>query len=103
MSDAEPHEVDLLVVGSGSGALTAALVAHDAGAQVLLVEKSDRYGGSSAMSGGTVWIPDNHLMKGIPDSKEEALTYLQHLTRGEVEAELLEAYVDAAPEMLGWI
>ena len=67
--------VDLLIVGSGAGAMTSALVGHDAGASVLLIEKSDRYGGSSAMSGGGMWVPNNHLMAGvgIDDNPEDAL------------------------------
>ena len=56
------HAVDLLIVGSGAGAMTAALSAHDRGASVLLVEKGDCYGGSSAMSGGALWIPNNCKM-----------------------------------------
>ena len=100
MSDVE---TDFLVIGSGSGAMTAALAAHEAGARVLVVEKSDRYGGSSAMSGGTVWIPNNHLMNGISDSRDEALTYLRHLTKGEVDDAFLETYVDTSGEMLRWL
>ena len=57
--------VDLLIVGSGAGAMAAAIAAHDQGADVLLIEKSDRYGGSSAMSGGGLWVPNNHLMPGV--------------------------------------
>ena len=97
------HETDFLVVGSGSGAMTAALAAHEAGLRCVLLEKSDCYGGSSAMSGGTVWVPDNHLMNGIPDSRDEALTYLRHLTRGEIAGGLLETYVDTSAEMLRWL
>ncbi len=58
------HEVDFLVVGSGAGAMTAGIVAKDLGANVLLIEKSPQYGGSSAMSGGGLWVPNNHLMNG---------------------------------------
>ena len=67
--------VDVVVVGSGAGAMTAALRAAHAGAKVLMVEKSPYYGGTSATSGGGLWIPDNHLMPahGIPDSESEAL------------------------------
>lgn len=72
-------DVDLLVVGSGAGALTAAITAHDHGGKVLVVEKSDMYGGTSATSGGGIWIPCNHLMAehGEDDTAEAALEYLE--------------------------
>lgn len=106
MSQADPsawdHTVDLLVIGSGAGAMAAGIVARDRGADVLLIEKSDRYGGSSAMSGGSLWIPNNHLMAeaGIADSREDSLAYLQEITAGAVPKEKLETYVDTAPEAL---
>src|SRR3546814_20446990 len=69
------HQVDVLVVGSGAGAMTAALRAAHAGAKVLIVEKAAVYGGTSATSGGGLWIPGNHLMAdcGIDDSDAEAM------------------------------
>jgi len=84
------YEVDILVVGSGAGALTAACRAVDCGSQVLVVEKADYYGGTSASSGGGLWIPNNHLMHaaGIDDSEEEAITYLSALTAGDVAPEV---------------
>ncbi len=99
------HSVDLLVVGSGAGAMTAGICAHDHGLSALLIEKTDMYGGSSAMSGGSLWVPNHHLMagSGVSDSRDEALTYLQHITRGEVAADKLETYVDKAPEMLRYM
>jgi len=95
------HTVDLLVVGSGAGAMVAALAAHDQGGQTLLIEKSPQYGGSSAMSGGGLWIPNNHLMAdvGIPDTREEAMEYMRATTAGLVPEDRLEAYVDEAPKM----
>ena len=52
------HTVDLLIVGSGNGALTAALCAYEFGVRdVLVVEKTGQYGGTSATSGGGIWIP----------------------------------------------
>jgi 3-oxosteroid 1-dehydrogenase len=99
------HVFDLVIVGSGAGAMTAAIRAHDLGAKVVVLEKTALYGGNSAMSGGSIWIPNNSLMKaaGVPDSREEALTYLRHVTRGEVAEELLETYVDSAPAMLEYM
>jgi 3-oxosteroid 1-dehydrogenase len=102
-SYAQPVEsFDVVVVGSGAGAMTAALFAAESGLKTLIVEKSDRYGGTSALSGGGIWIPCNsHLKrKGGGDSRDQAMTYLRAATRGEVEEERLEAYLDLAPKMI---
>ena len=56
---------DVIVVGSGAGAMTSALFAVDQGLSVLIVEKSDKYGGTSAISGGGIWIPNNHYFAAI--------------------------------------
>jgi 3-oxosteroid 1-dehydrogenase len=109
MSDSDTsrwdEEVDLLVVGSGAGAMTAGVVGHDRHGKVLLIEKSDRYGGSSAMSGGSLWIPRNHFMEGtgIEDSREEAMVYLREITAGEVDSEKLEAFVDHSADALRYL
>jgi len=69
------HEIDFLIVGSGAGAMTAGIIAADQDASVLLIEKSPQYGGSSAMSGGGLWVPNNHMMEaaGFSDTPEAAL------------------------------
>jgi len=94
--------VDFLVVGSGAAGMTAALRACNLGADVLIVEKAPLYGGSSALSGGVVWVPNNPLMRrlGISDSVEEALTYLDAVTRGTSSRDKLRAYLQAAPRMM---
>ncbi|MET0544759.1 MAG: FAD-binding protein, partial [Caulobacterales bacterium] len=71
-------EVDLLIVGSGAGSMCAALIAQDHGLEPLIVEKLDKLGGTTAYSGGGVWIPNNHLMEreGQPDSFDRALEYM---------------------------
>jgi 3-oxosteroid 1-dehydrogenase len=99
------HSVDLLIVGSGAGAMTAALAGCDRGADALLIEKSDRYGGSSAMSGGGLWVPCNHLMAevGVDDDPEDAWTYLRETTGGEVSEDRLRAYLERAPEMVRYL
>lgn len=101
MSDLE-H--DLVVVGSGAAGLAAAIRAESLGAKVLVLEASDRYGGSTAMSGGVCWVGNNpNIQKaGIADSDEDALAYLQHITKGEVETERLEAYLAASQRMVRW-
>jgi 3-oxosteroid 1-dehydrogenase len=107
MTDTElrDREVDVLVVGTGAGAMTAALRAHDLGGRVLLIEKTDRYGGASAMGSCLVWVPNNHRMAdvGISDSPEEAWEYLQATTAGLVPEDRLRAYLETAPKALQWL
>jgi succinate dehydrogenase/fumarate reductase flavoprotein subunit len=98
--------VDVVVVGSGGAALTAATLAHDGGAEVLVVEKERMLGGTTAVSGGVVWLPGNHLgaAAGFQDSREDALAYLRSLTGGrEYDPGLLEVFVDTAPEVLRYL
>jgi succinate dehydrogenase/fumarate reductase flavoprotein subunit len=98
--------VDVVVVGSGGAALTAATLAHDQGAEVLVLEKADMLGGTTAVSGGGVWLPGNHKMAeaGIDDSREDALAYIRRLTNGtEPDSALLEVFVDTAPEVLRYL
>jgi 3-oxosteroid 1-dehydrogenase len=99
------HTVDVLVVGSGAGAMVSAITARDRGGDVLLIEKGAQYGGSSAMSGGGLWIPNNHLMPGvgIEDNPADALEYLKATTGGVVPDDRLQAFVDKAPEMIRYL
>lgn len=103
----EGHEtVDVVVVGSGAAGLTAATTASDAGARVLVVERAEQLGGTTAVSGGMPWVPMNAHMRdvGVVDSREEALTYLRRLTMGrEPAAELLEVYVDTAADAIAYL
>ena len=95
-SDVEwDRATDVVVVGSGTG-LVAALQAARAGLQVLVLEKASTAGGTTALSGGGIWVPNNYLMKaaGILDSREDALRYLHHATQGQTDPALLEAFVD---------
>jgi 3-oxosteroid 1-dehydrogenase len=85
--------------------MTAALVAHDAGLRTVVVEKSDLYGGSSAMSGGVLWVPNNPLMRaaGLTDSTDDAFAYLCGESRGRVGHERLRTFVDASPKMVEYL
>lgn len=96
---------DVIVVGSGAGAMLSACRAADHGLSVLMIEKSDRYGGTSAISGGAIWIPNNDQMArfGIQDSPEEALTYLKSCTKGLVSEDRLRAYLDNAPALVRYL
>ncbi len=101
----ESIDVDVLVIGSGAGGLTAAITASEQGGDVLVVEKSDMYGGTSATSGGGIWVPCNHLMKehGQSDTPEAALTYMKACIGEAVSETRLKAYVEKAPEMLKYM
>lgn len=99
-------EHDLVVVGSGAGGMAAALTAAADGLDALIVEKGSRFGGSTGLSGGGIWIPNNPTLraKGHDDSRASVRRYLDLLTEGRVPAERLDAYVDHGPavmEMLG--
>ena len=93
---------DVVVLGTGAAGLTAAITAHEGGASVAVFEKADQVGGTTAWSGGQVWIPNNpHMAEvGVTDSREQALTYVMSLSRDLLEQRLVEAYIDAGPEMV---
>lgn len=100
------HEYDVVVVGSGNGALTSAITAHDGGSNVLIVEKAPFFGGTSSSSGGGVWIPNNRYAKaaGANDSAEEARAYLEHVSpEGKIRSELLDTYVEQGPKMVDYL
>lgn len=86
--------VDLLVVGSGTG-MAAALAAHERGLNVLIVEKSSYVGGSTARSGGALWLPASPILadKGAGDTVQRAETYLQSVVAGTAPAERSAAYL----------
>lgn len=104
--DGEPF--DVVVVGSGAAALTAALTASVAGLSCLIVEKTERLGGTSAMSGAASWIPANHhaAAVGIADTPEEALEYLRATAPDgwrETEDELWRSFATHAAPMLRFV
>jgi len=83
------YTTDFLVVGSGAGGMTAAIVAKELGGDSLVIEKTECYGGTTALSGGVVWIPNNDSMKdyGIADSEEDGLDYLRAVVGPDVPEE----------------
>jgi 3-oxosteroid 1-dehydrogenase len=94
------QEFDVVVLGSGAAALTAAISAHDHGARVGVFEKADLVGGTSAWSGGMLWMPNNPHMAavGATDSREDALTYIMSLSNDMIDEHLAEAFVDGGIE-----
>lgn len=99
------HTTDVIVVGTGGGGMTAALVAKQAGLDVLMVEKSAYYGGSTALSGGGLWVPNNYLLQrdGLDDSPEKARTYLRNTVGDRTPQSLQDAYLENAPEMVKYL
>lgn len=98
------HEVDVVVVGSGTG-LMAALRAADADLSVIVLEKADKVGGTMAISGGGIWVPNNYRMAeaGIPDTEEEALEYLFHVSQGQYDVELARSFVERCNDAIAFL
>lgn len=90
---------DVLVIGAGCGGMAAALFAAKKALDVLLCEKSSQVGGTTASSGGVLWIPGSAEAReaGIEDSPERVKTYLRHKIRNHYQADLVDAYVETAP------
>lgn len=93
---------DVLVVGSGAGGLAAAIVAQARGLEVIVAEKDRWIGGTTALSGGFMWVPNNPVSKhdGIKDSVEAARTYLRHEAGNHFNAECVDAFLAAGPEAI---
>lgn len=103
--DGFDHVVDVLVVGSGGGGMTAALTAQAAGLDALVVEKSSFFGGSTALSGGGIWVPGAPAQRreGYLPSPEGVVEYLQQITDGLVSEARIRQYVETAPKMLEFL
>ncbi|HLN76384.1 MAG TPA: 3-oxosteroid 1-dehydrogenase [Nocardioidaceae bacterium] len=99
------HTVDVVVVGAGGAGMTAALAAAAKGLDTLVVEKSAYFGGSTARSGGGVWIPNNYALEaaGVPDSIDEAKTYLDSIVGDVVPEARRSAFLERGPETLEFV
>lgn len=98
-------EWDAIIVGSGASGLTCAVTAARKGLKVLVLEKTQYFGGTTAISGGGIWIPGNHIAAaaGIPEPEGAARTYVQKLVGDDLRVDILDAYLQAGPEMLRFL
>ncbi|MEZ5749337.1 MAG: FAD-dependent oxidoreductase [Caenibius sp.] len=96
---------DVVVMGSGAAGLTAALAAAKAGCKVAVLEKAPRFGGTTAISGGGIWIPGSTQAKaaGVNDDVETARAYALGVVGNRAEKALIDAYIDHGPEMVDWL
>jgi succinate dehydrogenase/fumarate reductase flavoprotein subunit len=101
----EIHTVDVLVVGSGGGGMTAALTANAAGLDTLLIEKASYFGGSTALSGGGIWVPGApaQVREGYTPATDDVMAYLRQVTGGIVSDARLHQYITAAPAMMEFL
>ncbi len=97
------HEVDVVVLGSGAAALTAALTAVVAGASVDVYEKAATVGGTTAVSGGIVWIPAHNRCPERELTVDDALQYLRAQSYGSMDDALVETFVQTGPGMLDFV
>ncbi len=98
-------ETEVLIAGTGGAGLTAAIIAHDDGAKVTVIEKTGKVGGTTAVSGGIPWIPNNHHMPniGVSDSTEDAFTFMKTLAQGRANDDVIRSFVENAPAMIKYI
>jgi 3-oxosteroid 1-dehydrogenase len=98
----EPAEFDMVVAGSGAAGMTAALTAAGLGLSVVVIEKAEAFGGSTARSGGGIWAPGNAVLRaaGVTDTPGQARAYLAHVAGADVPASLREAFLEHGPAML---
>ena len=99
------HQVDLLVIGSGAAGMTAAAVAAAEGLRPMVVEKTGAVGGTTAISGGMVWIPCDEFLRsgGEPDSEERARRYLDAVVDDDDGRDMRERFLEAGPRAVAYL
>jgi 3-oxosteroid 1-dehydrogenase len=101
----QDDECDVVVVGSGAAGMAAALAAARQGLATVVIEKAACFGGSTARSGGGVWIPNNEVLRGdgVTDTAEAARTYLHSIVGEHAPSERIDTYLDRGPEALSFL
>lgn len=96
---------DVLVIGSGAGGLTTAITCAKQGLNVVVVEKASVFGGTTAFSGGVLWIPGNHhgVAQNPDDTKDAARTYLKIEAGNHYDADAVDAFLDTGPEAVEFL
>lgn len=104
MNSTATNGTDLIVLGSGAAGLAAAVTAAQHGLRVTLIEKTDVLGGTTAWSGGWIWSPRNPVAvrAGIDEDIEAPRTYLRNVLGNHFDPARVEAFLQAAPEMVGF-
>ena len=99
------HVVDVVIIGSGAAGLTAAVTARLKGLDVLVLEKDTVFGGTSATSGGGLWIPCSAAARrqGVSDSLADARTYIQHMLGNRFDAARVDAFLENGPKMVDFL
>jgi len=92
---------DVIVAGSGSAGMTAAVRAASQGLRVLVIEKAHKIGGTSATSGGVTWIPNHGL--GTDDDAEQSMTYIKAVANGPIREDRIDAFLETGPRMIGFL
>lgn len=106
MSAGAEENVDVIVVGSGAGALLTAVRASSLGAKVLVLEKTSKFGGTSAMSGGGIWVPNNPYAAaiGVQDSEAEAFDYMRTvIPKDQVNDATIHCYIANSQKMIRYL
>lgn len=98
-------QYDVAIIGSGAAGLIAAAAAADAGLSTVVLEKAEQLGGTSAVGGGVIWAPGNHIMTeaGFQDSADAAKAYLHAGSGGRMSAAEIDRYVTTAPEAVRFL
>src|SRR6476620_12347671 len=94
---------DVLVIGAGVAGMAAALKAASRGLTVIVAEKEQYFGGTTAISGGWAWVPGNKQGVAQGDTRREIETYIRALAKDCYKAEMVDTFLDEGPEAIDWL